>query len=404
MTTKRKSVCDQHRPEIEVLALQGATLTEAAKAIGVHRLTLANYAKREGIEFAKGTGDGGPRARNDVPTGEVSREEILEARVKELEGRLSKDRRATVAQERIIQSVQGALADVTPPKVVVAARDSPSPDQDAPHHRQLLMLSDFHGGERVNRKAVNGLNEYDWDIMLARVDEVIASMASFKKLSPALTGLDVVFIGDMCSGSNHEELARTNVYPLAEQGVKMGYLQADILRRLAIHYVDVRALAVEGNHPRLSKKPAAKQSHDNFDWVAGIIMQEAVRDLDHVEVTVGSGSEFWTIAGRTCYVWHGDGITSNMPGVPWGGVSRRTNEIQASFPDVRIDHFLFGHYHQANVVRGGRIIGNGSLKGTDEWCQKKFGGGDRPTQLLLTFDEKRSRMTSVDYITPTAGL
>ena len=404
-TKKRASVCDKHATAIRGYVLEGHTLTEAASMIGVHRATLVNYARREGITFQPGTGHGGtPTARSKpTPTGEVSREEILEVQLKELRAAVSKDRRATVAQERIIQAVEQALSTVEPPTVVVAAADSPSSDLYG-HHRQLLMLSDFHGGEVVNRQAVNGLNEYDWDIMLARVDEVIESMASFKKYAPQLSGLDVVFIGDMCSGDNHEELARTNAYPLAEQGVKMGYVKANILRRLAPHYQNIRSLSVEGNHPRLVVKPAAKQAHNNMDWVAAIIAKEATQDIENLSMKVGSGSEFWEIAGRLCYVWHGDGIMNNMPGVPWGGVSRRTDQIQSSFPDVRIDHFLFGHYHQSNVVRGGRLLGNGALKGTDEWCQKRFGGGDKPTQLLLTFDEKRSRMTSVDYITPTAGL
>ena len=66
-----------------------------------------------------------------------------------------------------------------------------------------------------------------------------------------------------------------------------------------------------------------------------------------------------------------------MVGVPWGGVMRRTNSIQASHAR-HIDHFICGHYHQANVVDGGRILMNGSVKGVDEWVLKKFGGGQAP--------------------------
>lgn len=82
---------------------------------------------------------------------------------------------------------------------------------------------------------------------------------------------------------------------------------------------------------------------------------------------------------------------------------RRVNEIQRMHT-VRIDHYVLAHFHDPNVVQGGRIIMNGSLKGPDEWVLKNFGSGTEPTQLLLTFDEKRSRMTDVKYITPQTGV
>lgn len=92
-----------------------------------------------------------------------------------------------------------------------------------------------------------------------------------------------------------------------------------------------------------------------------------------------------------------------MPGVPWGGLTRRINQLQSLLPH-RVDHFVAGHWHTANAVSGGRLIVNPSLKGNDEWCQKALGGSDPPGQLLVEFDVKHSRLTSVKYITPTAGI
>jgi hypothetical protein len=331
-----------------------------------------------------------------------SREEILEAEVRELRQALQKDRKTAVADERLLQAIERALAAVPiNPSVPPAAERADSRNEDA-HHRQVLILSDFHGGEVVDPEVVNGANDYNWDIMLQRVDQVIEAALSHKRNSPDLTGLDVLFVGDMCSGSNHDELAVSNEFVLAEQGVRVGYLQAEILERLAPHYASLRALSVEGNHPRLSRKPAAKNPHDNMDWVASVITRERAK-LIGVDVTVARGSSFWEVAGRTFYVWHGDGIRSTMPGVPWGGVMRRTNEIQSG-SSKRIDHFVLGHFHQPNVVQGGRIIMNGALKGLDEWVLKQFGGGAPPCQLLLTLDEKKCRLTDVRFITPTAGL
>jgi hypothetical protein len=338
-----------------------------------------------------------------VPTGEVTQEEVLKHENRELRAAARAGRKGDVQKERLTRSIETALLDHKPaPRPPIAKR---SPGSKEPHHRQLVMLSDWHGGEFVDVDAVNGLNDYSWEIMEERVDEVVAGLLSHKANSPGLTGLDIVDLGDMCSGHQHQELAETNEAPLAVQGVKMGYLFGQTIERLAPHYEDVRVVKVPGNHPRLKQKPAAKRVIDNMDWVAGMISKEYVSSLPNVTVSVpSSGATFWPVAGKTYYVWHGDGIKTSMPGVPWGGVMRRTNEIRRAFANVRIDGFMLGHYHQCNVMRDLGIYMNGALKGTDEWVLKNFGSGSPPCQLILTFDEKRSRLTDSRFLTPTAGV
>jgi hypothetical protein len=346
------------------------------------------------------------RAVGTQPDGEEqagpSREDVLQAENAELRQALTRHRKAAVADERLMLAMEGAIDRIRWRPLPLPEKAPKRPSRA--HHRALLMLSDFHGGERVDRQVVNDLNEYDWEIQLARVEEVLKGVESHMRKMPALSGLDVGFIGDMCSGANHEEIKETNQFGMAEQGVKIAYLQAEILSRLAALAPDVRVFAVEGNHPRFERKPAAKNPHENMDWVAACFTREIVKRVGNISsFEIGRGSLLHTVAGRRCYVFHGDGVRSSMPGVPWGGIMRRTNTLQASYP-FPIDHFLFGHWHQANVVQGGRIIGNGSLKGCDEWTLKNFGGGERPCQLLVTFDERAQRMTDVRYITPTAGL
>lgn len=329
----------------------------------------------------------------------VSREEILEQENRELRARLSKDRKGEVQSERVVKAVEEALKS-HPPRARLGVKP---PVIKGAHHEHLLLLSDWHGGERVDPEVVSGTNSYDWEIMEERVREVIAAVLSHKKTSPPANRLVIWFGGDQNSGANHEEITVTNEYPLAEQAVKMGALQAFVVSQLAEHYESVEVYVVEGNHPRLVSRPAAKEPHNNGDWISGMFMKQALAAVKNVKVTVGRGSIQFTVAGRRVYAWHGDGVRSSMPGVPEGGIARRVNQIQAMLPE-RVDHWIHGHFHTAYAKQGGRIIGNGSLKGNDEWVQKNFGGGDPPTQLLVEFDGKRERLTSVKYITPTAGL
>lgn len=382
---------------------------EYAKATGQSIATnsLTAYLHRDGelrdqVNALLRTYAGTPMRPGGLAEDEVSREELLEQEVRELRAHFSKTRKADVHVERLTQAVEEAVGKFRPARLSTSTRTRASKATGA-HHRALLCLSDFHGGEVVDPGVISQLNSYSWQVMEERIAELKASVISHVKNGPPLTGIDVLFVGDMNSGANHEEIAVTNEFPLAEQAVRMGAIEAQIVEDLATELgLQVRAGGVEGNHPRLTPKPAAKLPHNNGDWISNVIAAQHLENRG-IPFEVGRGSMLWKIAGRTIYVWHGDGIRSSMPGVPWGGVMRRTNQIQATMPQ-RIDHFLHGHFHQANVVQGGRLIGNGALKGTDEWVTKNFGGGDPPTQLMLTFDERREWLTGVSYITPTAGI
>ena len=103
----------------------------------------------------------------------VSRTDILEEENRELRSALGKQRKESVGAERVIQAIEQALTSVEPPK-----RRVPRPLPAAPkgaHHRQLVCLSDFHGGEVVDPEVVQGLNEYDWQIMEDRWKRLIKS-------------------------------------------------------------------------------------------------------------------------------------------------------------------------------------------------------------------------------------
>jgi hypothetical protein len=377
-----------------------------ARAISASRASLVSHVDaaglRERVQEARIAAR--PKARSAKPLGsQVSREEILEQENRELRAAIGGERKAEVRRERYITAIERALAQVTPPPSL-AFDLPPLRKGDTAHHRALLLLSDAHGGEVVKPSAVNGLNEYNFEIMVERHAEILRGVASHIRRMPPLTGLDLGILGDNNSGANHRELEVTNQYPLAIQGIKMGYLLGDFVTQLAAMVRDLRVVSVPGNHPRLTEKPAAKDVDNNMDVVSTVLAEEITRGIPHVTwKQPDSNAIFHEIAGRLCYIFHGDGIQSSMPGVPWGGVMRRTNVIQAGHRR-HIDHFCLGHFHQANVVDGGRIVMNGSVKGVDEWVLKRFGGGQPPTQLLLLFDETKSRLTDVKYLTPTAGL
>lgn len=371
---------------------RGASQRDIAVKYNAARSTVRDFLTRHALTTA---GVGG----NAVPTGDVTREEQLEAELRELRAEARKNRSADVQAERLLEAVRATI------KPALEAYVPPLPTaSEATPHTQVLLLSDLHAGEVVNAEEVNGMNSYDWETLAdLRMPNIHRALLSYQTNRPyPIDELQVWMLGDMVGGDLHDELARTNDFPAAEQCFKTGMLLGQFIEQLVPEYPRIVIHTVNGNHGRLPKKPAAKQVFNNFDWLAYQIAAQYTRTYESVAWNISRGNQTLAeVAGQTVLLFHGDGIRSSMPGVPWGGVMRRTNEIKKQYAErgVYLDGFAIGHFHQANAVSG-PIWMNGSVKGPDEWVLKNFGYAEAPTQLLLTFNAKKGRRTDVSYINP----
>lgn len=329
-------------------------------------------------------------------------QEILEAEVKDLRGRVKKGRVQDVQFERVLREIQGAIEEAP-----IKYASPEIPDYENTHHVQSLLLSDLHAGEVVDSEAVNGMNEFNWDILVReRMPALQKALLSFQAHRPyPIDKLHLWCLGDMCSGSNHQELAETNEFPAAEQGYRVGMLLGQWIEELVPHYPQIVVEGVPGNHPRLPKTPANKQVFNNFDWlaykIAEIYLANYIAEGSVVFNVTRSGFLVSEIAGKKILLFHGDGIRSSMPGVPWGGVTRRWSELKKAYAEqgVYLDGCAMGHFHQCNIVQG-CIFQNGSVKGTDEYVMKNFGAGEKPCQLLLTWDPDNERLTDASFLNP----
>lgn len=375
----------------------GKNKTEIARSLGVARKTLSDYVDRNitaGEQLPVG------RVEFSIPDGEVTRAERLQAELDGLKRRALRARTLDVQHELILNEIRTAIeaCDVRfePAKLAPPSNDGFSP------HIQVALLSDTHGGEVVTPAGVDGLNEYNWAIMEERLANWRRSLLSFAANRPyPIQELQLWVLGDMCSGANHPEIVETNEYSSAEQGVRMGFVLGSLIESLVEHYPRIVVYGVVGNHPRLTVKPASKQVFNNFDWVAYKIAEERLAKYTTVECHFPTGGfAVAEVAGLDYLLFHGDGIRSTMPGVPWGGVVRRVNELTKSYQarGVLLDGFALGHFHQANAVRN--IFMNGSVKGTDEYVLKHMGVSDPPEQLIVWFDADKKRRTDVSYINP----
>lgn len=378
---------------IQAELAEHGTLAAAARAHGIKPNTVVSGWNALGLPALP---KGATAQRRLVPGAAVSEEEILRQRITELEQAASKGRDRDVFEERLLRAIQQSCQTKAPSYKAAPLRKS---QKDA--HEFVLLWSDTHAAEVVSREETNGLNEYDWQIMLRRHDRIREAVLSFAANRPyPIERLHVFALGDMLSGNIHEELSETNEFPLAEATVQAGLDFAEWLESFVPHFNEIRFAGVVGNHPRAHRKPQAKRKFDNADWTMYQIMRQRLRRVDSISWEIPKAQK-WPVevAGKRFLLWHGDGVRSTMPGVPWGGVMRRVASMQNEYAaaGMPIDYFVNGHFHQGAVVQGGRIVMNPSVKGVDEFSLHQFGGGEGPRQTLLTLHPRRG-LTDVSLI------
>jgi hypothetical protein len=321
-------------------------------------------------------------------TAEVSETEMLRERVRELETLVRRDRKSQVQDERIMRAIEEAIRTAGPGYTPKPIKKRKVEEQG---HEFVLLLSDTHAAEIVSNEETNGINAYNWDIMLNRLDRVREGVFSYADHRPyPIRRLRILMLGDMLSGDIHEELSETNEFVMSEATVKLGKDLANFTRSFEERFEEITVDGIVGNHPRAKKKPQAKQGYNNADWTAYQIASIHNQDSDRIAWDIPKANQHLvSICGRDCLLFHGDGIRSSMPGVPWGGVSRRVNALAAQYRQLNRDVYAYfcGHFHTANLVQtaAGWIGMNGSVKGPDEYSMKQFGGGAPAQQALLTF-------------------
>jgi hypothetical protein len=351
-------------------------------------------------DFGFQLADGRP-PKNAVaqPVGEqVSREEVLESENKELRRQVAAARKLEVFDHRALDLLERNVQAITPSY----KRAKFTVDAELTPHTHVLLYSDLHAAEVVSYEAMNGLNEYNWDIMLERHQRLARAIRSFKKNRPyPIDKLYILGLGDMVTGDIHDELRETNEMVVSEAAVRLGNDMAEFISvELAPLYDEIQIGAVVGNHGRTTAKPEFKSASKNWDWIAYKIMQQRLSQYENITIELPAGFEqIVKVYDKNILLFHGDGIPSNMPGVPWGGIQRRTKELADTYHAMgtHIDHFACGHFHEANTVNQKRILMNGSIKGPDEYSMKRFGGGRPACQVLHTFHPTRG-LVSTDYL------
>jgi len=268
-----------------------------------------------------------------------------------------------------------------------------------------LVLSDFHAGEVIVKNQLNGINEYNVEIMKQRVDRIIYYAIYYCKKNE-IDVLNLLFLGDLMSGSIHPELARTNEYNDVETlFILHEYITQKILE-LEPHFSKIKCEFIVGNHSRISDgnngtklqwKTApilnweyvlARQLEMQFDLI------QKQNKIKKISISVNDCLfKVIEIAKRKFLIAHGhtmSGGSNSFAGIGYYGLAQSNAKLLGAMISTGDDKLVFqdslaGHYHFSSRIKTtvGNMYVNGSVIGAGEYGLYKMRSISDPEQLLL---------------------
>jgi hypothetical protein len=262
-----------------------------------------------------------------------------------------------------LDELKSAISPVTPPKLSYKPKkegakvSSPCP--------LVLHGTDGHCGLTQPADEIEGFNETNFDIYKKRNLDFVYKAMSFTEIMRhgyAINECHYIDTGDNISGDIHDELKRTNEFPVPEQIIRAGTTKAEQIMFLAPHFEKIVIdWIVADNHSRREKKPQSMEEGWNSDnYLVGFIAKTLLEKYENVQFNLWLMHEkVITIANRNYLIFHGHGLPQNF-GVPWYSIERKAGrEAVARMQEIMEAHermkqralevgfhkMVFGHFH-----------------------------------------------------------
>ena len=262
-----------------------------------------------------------------------------------------------------LDELKSCITPITPPALTYKPKkegakvSSPCP--------LVLHSTDGHCGLKQLPDEIEGFNETNFEIYKQRNMSFVSKAMSFTEVMRhgyAINDCHIIDTGDNISGDIHDELKRTNEFPVPEQIVRAGETKAEQVMFLAPHFERIVIdWIVADNHSRREKKPQSTEEGWNSDnYLVGYIAKILLSKYDNVHFNLWLMHEkVVSVSTRNYLAFHGHGLPQNF-GVPWYAIERkggreavaRMQEIMKVHSDmakrakeIGFHKMLFGHFH-----------------------------------------------------------
>jgi hypothetical protein len=223
---------------------------------------------------------------------------------------------------RLSDDILNAITAFSPPALRYRPPTKPTSETPA-----VVCFGDWHVGEVIRSEDTNGLNECNFDILVARMEYLVSKLINWvetERNGHHIPDLYILVLGDLITGDIHEGLLATNEFPAPEQVVRAASLLAEAVHRLSpfFRHVYVYECTVD-NHGRITKKSQWQGGGPNsYNLPLYELANAYLSDCENIttEILYGYKSEI-NIGGQILLVDHGHGLTSQL-GLPYYGMDR----------------------------------------------------------------------------------
>lgn len=260
----------------------------------------------------------------------------------------------------------------------------------------FVMLSDTHFDEVVNLNEMEGLNCYNREIAVMRLEkwaQNVIKLARHYLSGVSYDGIVLILGGDIFTGDIHEELALTNEDTMIGSLLFWSEQIAAAIQVLADEFKKCYVVSVVGNHGRTTRKPRMKQRvKTNFDYLLAKMVERHFRNDKKVSFDIPESADaLINVYGHGHLITHGDQV---FGGGGIGGIyppimrMRARKQARYLATGKSFQTLWLGHWHQ--YLSTPSMIVNGSLKGCDEYSLLMGFGHEPPQQALAIVTPERN--------------
>lgn len=260
----------------------------------------------------------------------------------------------------------------------------------------VVMLSDTHFDEVVNLQEMEGLNCYNREIAVMRLEKWAQNVVKLSRhylSGVTYDGVVMILGGDIFTGDIHEELALTNEDTMIGSLLFWSEQVAAAIQLLTDEFKKCYVVSVVGNHGRTTRKPRMKQRvKTNFDYLLAKMVERHFRSDKRVSFDIPESADaLIKIYDHGHLITHGDQVSGGggIGGI-YPPIMRMRARKQARYlaTGKSFQTLWLGHWHQ--YISTPSMIVNGSLKGFDEYAMLMGFGHEQPQQALAIVTPERN--------------
>ena len=266
----------------------------------------------------------------------------------------------------------------------------------------ITLFSDIHFEERVDKKQVNCLNEYNPTVAEKRCINYFKNLR--KRLDKERRDLDIdtlIFasLGDMIHGFIHEEYLSSNYLTPIQASFKMYEIVLNGLNYLLEDKKlnNIKFIGKVGNHSRTTLKPyTANEALMSNEWSIYKHLEMHFKDEKRIDFILDeSYFTYLNVYDKVLRFHHGHNIKYG------GGVGGLTipliKYIMRSNQQIKADRDFIGHFHQ--YINFPNCVVNGSIVGFNSYGTKIGASPEEPIQQFQILDAKRGFTTNTPILT-----